>query len=99
MLKASGICVGNSMICSDIWHKYHKWYFQIVKRNLRQFWNIMSGIYAKYQVQIMLLFVVGLPGKPSHKMGFGRRCQKVVIRGRENTRVWYVETMFSQMVS
>ena len=30
---------------------------------------------------------------------FGRRCQKVVIRGRENKRIWYVETMFSQMVS
>ena len=27
------ICVGNSMICSDIWHKYHKWYFEIVIRN------------------------------------------------------------------
>ena len=25
--------------------------------NLRQFWNITSGIYAKYHVQIMLLFV------------------------------------------
>ena len=24
---------------------------------MRQFWNIMSGIYAKYHVQIMLLFV------------------------------------------
>ena len=42
--------IGNSMICSDIWHKYHKW-------NLRQFWNITSGIYAKYLVQIMRLFV------------------------------------------
>ena len=21
------------MICSDIWHKYHKWYFEIVIRN------------------------------------------------------------------
>ena len=53
------------MICSDIWHKYHVWYFEIVIRNftplggwnLRQFWNITSGIYAKYHVQIMLLFV------------------------------------------
>ena len=51
------ISIGNSMICSDIWHKYHKWYFKIVIRNLRQFWNITSGIYAKYHVQIMLLFV------------------------------------------
>ena len=45
------------MICSDIWHKYHEWYFKIVIRNLRQFWNITSGIYAKCHVQIMLLFV------------------------------------------
>ena len=60
------ISIGNSMICSDIWHKYHEWYFEIVIRhftsrsgelNLRQFWNITSGIYAKYHVQIMLLFV------------------------------------------
>ena len=51
------ICTGNSMICSDIWHKYHEWYFKIVIRNLRQFWNITSGIYAKYHVQILLLFV------------------------------------------
>ena len=27
------ICIGNSMICSDIWHKYHEWYFEIVIRN------------------------------------------------------------------
>ena len=24
------ICIGNSMIWSDIWHKYHEWYFEIV---------------------------------------------------------------------
>ena len=46
----STISIGNSMICSDIWYKYHEW-------NLWQFWNIMSGIYVKYHVQIMLLFV------------------------------------------
>ena len=60
------ISIGNSMICSDIWHKYHELYFNIVIRdftsrlgewNLRQFWNITSGVYAKYRVQIMLLFV------------------------------------------
>ena len=27
------ICIGNSMICSDIWHKYHESYFEIVIRN------------------------------------------------------------------
>ena len=39
--------------------------------------------------------------KPSHKMGFRSSVSqcKVVIRGRENTTVWFVETMFSQMVS
>ena len=25
--------IGNSMICSDIWHKYHERYFKIVMRN------------------------------------------------------------------
>ena len=43
----------------------HAWYFKIVIRtheplgewNLRQFWNMTSGIYAKYHVQIMLLIV------------------------------------------
>ena len=24
------ISIGNSMICSNIWHKYHEWYFKIV---------------------------------------------------------------------
>ena len=67
------VCIGNSMICSDVWHKYLEWYFEIVIRserhiskllyvvkgswNLRQFWNITSGIYANCHVQIMLLFV------------------------------------------
>ena len=27
------ICIGNSMICSDIWHKYYELYFEIVIRN------------------------------------------------------------------
>ena len=59
--------IGNSMICSDIWHKYNKWYFEIVicnftsryasETDLGKFWNNASGIYAKYHVQIMLLFV------------------------------------------
>ena len=28
------ICIGNSMNCSDIWHKYHLWYFEMVIRNV-----------------------------------------------------------------
>ena len=31
----SVICIGNSMICSDIWHKYHERYFEIVIRKIR----------------------------------------------------------------
>ena len=27
------ISIGNSMICSDIWHKYNERYFKIVLRN------------------------------------------------------------------
>ena len=36
---------------------------------------------------------------PSHKMGFGSSAAKTTSRGREDTTVWYRETMFSQMVS
>ena len=32
------ISIGNSMICSDIWHKYHEWYFKIVIRNFMSRW-------------------------------------------------------------
>ena len=31
--SCSSISTGNSMICSDIWHKYREWYFKIVIRN------------------------------------------------------------------
>ena len=49
------ICIGNSMISGDIWHKlFHE---PLGEWNLRQLWNITSGVYAKYRVQILLLFV------------------------------------------
>ena len=32
-LKNLWLSIGNSMICSDIWHKYHEWYFEIVIQN------------------------------------------------------------------
>ena len=55
------VCIGNTMISSDICHKYHEWYFEIHEQlgewNLRQFWNITSDIYVKHHVQIMLLCV------------------------------------------
>ena len=31
--NSNGVCIGNSMISSDIWHRYHEWYFKIVIRN------------------------------------------------------------------
>ena len=36
---------------------------------------------------------------PSHKMGFRSSAAKNGLPGEEDTRVWYRETMFSQMVS
>ena len=51
------ICLGNSMICSDIWHKFNTPSDISKLLNLRQFWNITSGVYAKYHVQIMQLCV------------------------------------------
>ena len=47
----------------------------------------------------MVHLLLGCLCGPVIKWAFGRRCQKVVSRGREDTRVWYQETMFSQMVS
>ena len=29
------LCKGNSMTCSDIWHKYQEWYFRIVIHNFK----------------------------------------------------------------
>ena len=54
------------MICSDIWHKYHESYFKTVIHNFTnrlgiEIWDKFEisrvGINAKYQVQIMLLYI------------------------------------------
>ena len=37
-LEVGKICTGYSMICSDIWRKYHEWYFKIVIHNLTSCW-------------------------------------------------------------
>ena len=50
-------------------------------------------------VNVVQQSLLGCSASPVIKWVFGRRCHKVVIRGREDTRFWYVETMFSQMVS
>ena len=47
----------------------------------------------------MTCHVTGLPASPVINSVFGRLCRKTASRGREDTRVWYRETMFSQTVS
>ena len=44
-------------------------------------------------------FLLGCPASPVINSVFGRRCRKTASRGREDTTVWYRETMFSQMGS
>ena len=66
-------------------------------RNIK-FWEAQGKLIPNnfyYEKQQLFLCLCG----PVIKWAFGRRCQKVVSRGREDTRVWYRETMFSQMVS
>ena len=43
--------------------------------------------------------ITGLPGSPVINSVFGCLWRKTASRGGEGTRVWYRETVFSQMVS
>ena len=57
------------MICSDIWHKYHERYFEIVIRAVRRvkletILKYHEGYLCQISLQIMLLFVyIILPAK------------------------------------
>ena len=42
--------LGNSIVCRDIWHKYHEWYFEIVIRCL--IWNNFETDLEWYLCQI-----------------------------------------------
>ena len=42
------VCIGNSMICSDIWHYNHEWYFKIVIRNFTSRWA--SEIWDNFEI-------------------------------------------------
>ena len=53
--------------------------------------------FIRYAIVIKWL-ITGLPGKPGHKFGFRSSVAKKGLPGEEDTRVWYRETMFSQMV-
>ena len=66
MFEGDGFCIGNSMICSDIWHKYHEWYFKLVIRNFTS--RLASEIWDNFEIsrvvftpnithKIVLLFV------------------------------------------
>ena len=44
------------------------------------------------------VLLLGCPASPVINSVFGRLWRKTASRGREDTRVWYRETMFSQMV-
>ena len=44
-------------------------------------------------------YLLGCPASPVINSVFGRLWRKTASRGREDTWVWYRETMFSQMVS
>ena len=44
------------MICSDIWHKYHDWHFEIVLRNLTSR-NKVSEIWGNFEISREVLTV------------------------------------------
>ena len=50
---APAISIGSSMICSDSWHKYHKFMPNITYKSCYYLFILL----AKYHVQIILLFV------------------------------------------
>ena len=83
-----------SVDCQSVFHLLTS-FPRHLGNGMSSFQNSMLSISSSSRSGLLL----GCPASPVIKWVFGRRCHKVVIRGRENTRVWYVETMFSQMVS
>ena len=57
-----------------------------------------SKLFSRISCITYRYFLLGCLCGPVIKLAFGLRCRKVVSRGREDTRVCYRETMFSQMV-
>ena len=53
----------------------------------------------KKAFELEFLLLLGCLCGPVIKWAFGRLRRKTASRGREDTRVWYRETMFSQTVS
>ena len=44
---------GNSMICSDIWYKYHEWFFEIVIRNFTAVRRMKFETILKYHTRYL----------------------------------------------
>ena len=68
--KVRKICIGTSMICSDIWHKYLEWlncctqfHEPLGESNLRQFGNITSGILPNITYKSCYYLFILLPAK------------------------------------
>ena len=74
-----------------------------IKKNATEGLNVNSNHKAVLTMSTssscLHVIITGLPVRPSHKMGFRSSVSKSGLRGRKGTRVWYRETMFSQMVS
>ena len=46
------ISMGNSMICSDIWHEYNERYFKIVVRNFTS--RLASEIWVNFEISLVV---------------------------------------------
>ena len=57
------------------------------------------NIFERYVSLVFHYWAAPFRARPVINLVFGRLCRKTVFRGREGTRVWYRETMFSQVVS
>ena len=53
---------------------------------------------ARRNAAVSALLLLGCPACPVINSVFGRLWRQTAFQGREDTRVWYRETMFSQMV-
>ena len=75
----------------------------ILKSQCNQWGRGLGSMGSWPSVLVKLLFsnntlLLGCLCGPVINSVFGRLCTKTASRGREDTRVWYRETMFSQMV-
>ena len=57
------------------------------------------NIFERYVSLVFHYGAAPFRARPVINLVFGRLCRKTVFRGREGTKVWYRETMFSQVVS